>query len=56
MEKSRSTSGMKHQMYDNLNLASVLAPLSGELPKAEREALAVYFAMNIASVPSATRS
>ena len=30
--------------------SSVLAPLSGELPKAEGEALAVYFGMNIASV------
>ena len=29
---------------------SVLAPLSGELPKAEGAALAVYFGMNIASV------
>ena len=56
MEKSRSSGGMKHQMYDNLNLANVLAPLSGELPKAEGAAQAVYFAMNIASEPSATRS
>ena len=37
-------------------ISSVSAPLSGELPKAEGEALAVYFAMNISSVLSATRS
>ena len=36
--------------------SSVLAPLSGELPKAEGEAQAVYFAMNTASEPSAIRS
>ncbi len=51
-----STGGMKHQMYDNPLLANVLAPLSGELPKAEGEALAVYFAMNTASELGATRS
>ena len=36
--------------------SSDLAPLSGELPKAEGAAQAVYFAMNIASVLGATRS
>ena len=36
--------------------SSDLAPLSGGLPKAAGEALAVYFAMNTASVLSATRS
>ena len=35
---------------------SDLAPLSGELPKAEGAAQAVYLAMNTASVLSATRS
>ena len=35
---------------------SVLAPLSGELPKAEGEAVAVYFSMNTASEPGDTRS
>ena len=36
-------------------ISSVLAPLSGELPKAEGEALAVYFAMNISSELGDTR-
>ena len=47
---------MKHQMYDNLNLANVSAPLPGELPKAEGAAQAVYFAMNIACELGVTRS
>jgi len=33
-----------------------LAPLSGELPKAEGAAQAVYFAMNISRDPGDTRS
>ena len=33
-----------------------LSPPSGEMPKAEGEALVVYFAMNIASVFCDTRS
>ena len=37
-------------------ISSVLAPLSGELPKTEGAAQAVYLAMNTASVLSATRS
>ena len=37
-------------------ISSVSAPLSGELPKAEGAAQVVYFAMNISSVLSATRS
>ena len=36
--------------------SSDLAPLSGELPKAEGAAQAVYFTMNISSVLGATRS
>ena len=36
--------------------SSVLAPLPGELPKAEGEAVAVYFAMNISRVLGAARS
>ncbi len=36
--------------------ASDSAPLSGELPKAEGAALAVYFAMNTASVLGNARS
>ena len=42
---------MFHVKHDSSEKSSsVLAPLSGELPKAEGEALAVYFGMNIASV------
>ncbi len=37
-------------------ITSDLAPLSGELPKAEGEALAVYFAMNIVSEIGGVRS
>ena len=35
---------------------SVSAPLPGELPKTEGEAVAVYFSMNTASEPGDTRS
>ena len=42
---------MFHVKHDSSgNNSSVLAPLPGELPKAEGEALAVYFAMNTTSV------
>ena len=42
---------MFHVKHDDSGKCySVLAPLSGELPKAEGEALAIYFAMNISSV------
>ena len=37
-------------------ISSDLAPLPGELPKAEGEAVAVYFAMNISSVLGNVRS
>ena len=37
-------------------ISSDLAPLPGELPKAEGAAQAVYFAMNTASVFDDTRS
>ena len=36
--------------------SSDLAPLSGELPKAEGEAVAVYFAMNISKELGNVRS
>ena len=46
----------KRNMTLNDFISSVSAPLSGELPKAEGAAQVVYFAMNISSVLSATRS
>ncbi len=42
---------MFHVKHDaSEKCSSVSAPLPGELPKAEGEALAVYFAMNTTSV------
>ncbi len=46
----------KRNMTLNDFISSGLAPLSGELPKAEGAAQAVYFAMNTASVRCATCS
>ena len=48
---------MFHGKHDSIGIiASALAPLSGELPKAEGAPLAVYFSMNISSVLGDTRS
>ena len=44
------------QMTLNHIITSVLAPLSGELPKAEGATQAVYFAMNISRDPGDTHS
>ena len=44
------------KLGDSGKCCSGLAPLSGELPKAEGEAVAVYFAMNISSVLGDIRS
>ena len=43
-------------VLDGTEVIFPLAPLPGELPKAEGVALAVYFAMNTSSVHSDTHS
>ena len=51
-EREKCASGRKRMLAVSLRLS----PPSGEMPKAEGDALAVYFAMNISRVPGAARS
>ena len=52
-ENEANRQAVANHLLPNQFIISVSAPLSGELPKAEGAAQAVYFTMNITSKPDA---